>query len=76
MSNDSIPANDTTLAVPFGSFTGYMQPTKNDLARPYDSTHGIPKDVQYITISVIIVFFFYVLIRVRKVWNKGVSKKR
>jgi hypothetical protein len=76
MTNDSIPVNDTTHEIPFGSFSTYMQPPEGELARPYDSTYGIPKDVQYVAISVIIIFFLYVLIRVRHVWNKGLPKKK
>ena len=76
MTNDSIPANDTTFEIPFTNFRGYMQPSKVELARPYDSTHGIPKDVQYAVMSVIVVIFIYILIRVRNVWNKGLPKKK
>jgi uncharacterized membrane protein YbaN (DUF454 family) len=53
-----------------------MQPSKGELGRPYDSTSGIPKDVQYVAICLIIVFVLYVLIRVRKVWHKGGADKK
>jgi hypothetical protein len=76
MTNDSIPVNDTTREIPFENFSTYMQPTEGEFARPYDSTNGIPKDVQYVVMSVIVVFFIYVLIRVRHVWNKGLPNKK
>jgi hypothetical protein len=76
MTNDSTAIIDTTLDIPFGNFTTRLQLGKGDFARPYDSTYGIPKDVQYAAITVIVVIFIYIFIRVRHALDKDLGNKR